>query len=119
MGVANIEDGPAVDLPPERVAEPSRRDLLARARNGHVLDVSISWLLMLAAVGCVLLVGIHHALDQPVYGPIDEAYHAGYVQRMADTGVPPMQGRDQIMLAHRPIREGEPVLPGPRAGTAP
>ena len=70
-------------------------------------------------VGLVLLVGIRHALDQPIYGPIDEAYHAGYVQHVADTGLPPMLGRDEIILAHRAIVEGVGRAAGPRAGTAP
>ena len=67
----------------------------------------------------MLLIGIHHSLDQPIYGPIDEAYHAGYVQKVADTGKPPMLGRDQIVLAHPTFTPFQVELPGPRGGTAP
>jgi 4-amino-4-deoxy-L-arabinose transferase-like glycosyltransferase len=82
-------------------------------------DLWIARVLAVAAIGLVVLVGVRHALDQPIYGPIDEAYHAGYVQRVADTGVPPMLGRDEIILAHPAIAVGSVSLPGPEAGTAP
>jgi hypothetical protein len=96
---------------PVEVAQPPR--------DGYVVDLWIARVLGLAAVGLVLLIGIHHSLDQPIYGPIDEAYHAGYVQKVADTGKPPMLGRDQIVLAHPTFTPFQVELPGPRGGTAP
>ena len=67
---------------------------IPRAHGGVLVDLWIARVLVAAAVGLVLLVGIRVALDQPIYGPIDEAYHAGYVETMAATGFPPMLGRD-------------------------
>ena len=67
---------------------------IPRAHDGVLVDLWIARVLVAAALGLVLLVGIRVALDQPVYGPIDEAYHAGYVEKIAATGFPPMLGRD-------------------------
>jgi hypothetical protein len=90
-------------------------------RTGDALAVDrwIALLLGIAAVGLVLLVGIRHSLDQPIYGPIDEAYHTGYVQNVADTGKPPFLGRDQIVLAHPTFTPFQVEIPGPQKGTAP
>ena len=93
---------------------------IPRAHGGVLVDLWIARVLVAAAVGLVLLVGIRHALDQPIYGPIDEAYHAGYVQRVADTGLPPMLGRDEIILAnHSMFEQGQVRLPEPQKGSAP
>jgi hypothetical protein len=105
------------DRPEGAVAVPV--DAGPPARDGFIVDLWIARALGLIAIGLVLLIGIRHAVDQPIYGPIDEAYHLGYVQKVADTGKPPMLGRDQIVLAHHTFTRYQVVLPGPEKGTAP
>ncbi len=104
------------DIPASRISLSAL--LRARASDVSLADLWIGRVLLVAALGLVAWVGVVHALDQPIYGPIDEAYHAGYVQRVANTGIPPMLGRDEIILAHPTRAPGQVILPGPRAGTA-
>ena len=110
-----------MDKTTETAAAPLTAPAHAASREPTALfvDVWIARVLLVAALGLVALVGVRHALDQPIYGPIDEAYHAGYIQRVADTGIPPMLVRDEIILAHPTFSRGQVILPGPRAGSAP
>jgi hypothetical protein len=105
------------DRPEGAVAVPV--DAGPPARDGFTVDLWLARALGLLAIGLVLLIGIRHAVDQPIYGPIDEAYHLGYVQKVADSGKPPMLGRDQIVLAHHTFTPFQVVLPNPEEGTAP
>jgi 4-amino-4-deoxy-L-arabinose transferase-like glycosyltransferase len=105
----------------ERGSLTASRSMAAIARDAasEFVDVWIARVLLTAALALVLGAGVHHALDQPIYGPIDEAYHTAYVQKVAATGFPPKLGRDTAVLApHKTWQVGQVQLPAPEAATA-
>ncbi len=62
------------------------------------VDLSIARALLALALLLVAVYGTGVARHVPVYGPLDEIYHTGYVQQLADSGRPPIVGRDHIIL---------------------
>jgi hypothetical protein len=62
------------------------------------VDLILARGLLLLALVLVGVYGSDVARHVPVYGPLDEIYHTGYVQKVADTGRPPVVGRDRIVL---------------------
>jgi hypothetical protein len=88
----------------------------AAGRTDRILGA----VMMLVGLGLVLGLGVRHSIHQPVYGPIDEIFHAGYVQKVADTLRPPVYGRDRIFLRHPGLGGATDVhLPDPERGSAP
>jgi hypothetical protein len=82
------------------------------------LDDVIAWAMLAVALVLVASVGISHARALQ-YGPIDEAAHVGYVERIAQTGLPP-DGHDSMV--GRPVSHVGPndtVLPAADPGGFP
>src|SRR5450432_1625733 len=74
------------DQAPGASSEPSR------------LDLSIARALLVLALALVAIYGTDVARHVPVYGPLDEIFHTAYVQKLADSGRPPIVGHDGIIL---------------------
>jgi hypothetical protein len=62
------------------------------------LDLTIARALLVLALALVAIYGSDVARHVPVYGPLDEIFHTGYVQKLADSGRPPIVGHDGIIL---------------------
>ena len=83
-------------------------------------DGLIGLALGVAAVALISILGIAHAINQPVYGPIDEVSHTAYVFHVARYGVPPLLGRDRSYLGRKGVKLGgrDVDIPRPEAGSA-
>ena len=55
------------------------------------LDDALAYAMLAAALVLVATAGISQARSA-IYGPIDEVYHVGYVEHVAETGLPPVSG---------------------------
>ena len=83
---------------PSSELRPAREHLLRASP-----DVWVARALLLLGLLMVFVPGdTDHAQSQPVYGPIDEASQLGYIAKVAETGLPPVIGRDVIIF--RPAR---------------
>jgi hypothetical protein len=82
------------------------------------LDDLLAFAMLAVSVVLVASIGISHARALQ-YGPIDEAAHVGYVERIAQTGLPP--DSDDVMVA-RPaghVGPNDAVLPAADPGGFP
>jgi 4-amino-4-deoxy-L-arabinose transferase-like glycosyltransferase len=61
------------------------------------VDLRIARALLLLALALVAIYGSDVARHVPVYGPIDEFYHVAYVQKVAESGHPPVLGNHLIL----------------------
>jgi Dolichyl-phosphate-mannose-protein mannosyltransferase len=84
------------------------------------LDGVLAYTLLAVALALAACAGISHARAQPIYGPIDEIYHVGYIERVADSGLPPVRGRDAIVAAPtNHVGSGDVVIGRTQAGGFP
>ena len=80
-------------------------------------EARIAVLATVVAALFVVVDGVHEARTAPLYGLLDEVSHIGYAIAVADSGVPPVLGRDRIFvggsaaLAPRDVRV-PPAEPG-------
>jgi MFS family permease len=61
------------------------------------VDLRIARALLLLALAVVGIYGSDVARHVPVYGPIDEFFHVAYVQKIVETGHPPVVGNGLIL----------------------
>jgi hypothetical protein len=84
----------AHNVPAGSATAPWRTDLhFARALLGLALAVAAIY-------------GSGVARHVPVYGPFDEFFHTAFVQKIADSGEPPLMGRDGLVLGLGQKRPG-------------
>lgn len=69
--------------------------------------------MLVLALALVGIYGSDVARHVPVYGPIDEFFHVAYVQKIADSGHPPVVGTGLILgLGQKPPASGDVVIRG-------
>jgi hypothetical protein len=61
------------------------------------VDLRIAQALLALALALVAIYGSDVARNIPVYGPLDEIFHVAYVQKIADSGHPPIVGQGLII----------------------
>jgi 4-amino-4-deoxy-L-arabinose transferase-like glycosyltransferase len=89
-----------------RVSESARVDLwLARVMLGVALVVCLG-------------LGVQHARHDAAFGPIDEVYHVAYAEHVANTGEPPVFGRDTVVHDAKPTST-DTVVRAPESGGFP
>jgi hypothetical protein len=62
------------------------------------VDLTIARALLVIALALVAIYGSDVARHVPVYGPLDEIFHVGYVEKIVESGHPPVVGRDGLIL---------------------
>jgi Dolichyl-phosphate-mannose-protein mannosyltransferase len=82
----------ATSLPSAPVAE-----VPDEAMGALRIDLRIARVLLLLSLAVVAIYGSDVARHVPQYGPIDEIFHVAYVQKIADTGHPPVVGQGLIL----------------------
>jgi Dolichyl-phosphate-mannose-protein mannosyltransferase len=77
------------------------------------IDLSIARVLLVLSLALVAIYGSDVARHVPRYGPIDEIFHVAYVQRIADSGHPPVVGQGLIIgLGQKPPTVRDVVIAG-------
>jgi hypothetical protein len=77
------------------------------------IDLTIARALLLLSLAVVAIYGSDVARHVPVYGPIDELFHVAYVQKIADSGHPPIVGQGLIIgLGQKPPTPSDVVIRG-------
>src|SRR4051812_33366365 len=61
------------------------------------IDLALARALLLLGLALVAIYGSDVARNIPVYGPLDEIFHVAYVQKLADSGHPPIVGQGLII----------------------
>lgn len=88
---------------------PAPRQSLGHAR----VDLRIAQALLALALALVAIYGSDVARNIPVYGPLDEIFHVAYVQKLADSGHPPIVGQGLIIgVGQKPPTSVDVVIGG-------
>src|ERR1700710_2301276 len=69
----------------------------AGARGAGRIDLVLARALLFLGLALVAIYGQDVARNIPVYGPLDEIFHVAYVQKIADSGHPPVVGQGLII----------------------
>ena len=81
--------------------------------SGLGTDLRLARVLLLLALALVAIYGSDVARGVPVYGPLDEIFHVAYVQKIADSGHPPIVGQGLIIgLGQKPPTSVDVVIGG-------
>jgi 4-amino-4-deoxy-L-arabinose transferase-like glycosyltransferase len=77
------------------------------------IDLALARALLLLGLALVAIYGSDVARNIPVYGPLDEIFHVAYVQKLADSGHPPIVGQGLIIgLGQTPPTASDVVIGG-------
>jgi hypothetical protein len=97
----------------------SRLGLAGRSRLATMtLDAALAFAMLAVSVVLVASVGLSHARSLQ-YGPIDEMAHVGYVEHVAETGLPPTGSDSVVARPVRDVRASDTVLPAADPGGYP
>jgi Dolichyl-phosphate-mannose-protein mannosyltransferase len=72
-------------------------DVFDQTSKPFRIDLQIARALLVLSLALVAIYGSAVARHVPVYGPIDEIFHVAYVQKVADSGHPPVVGQGLII----------------------
>jgi hypothetical protein len=87
--------------------------LPADGRGASRVDLRLARALLALALALVAIYGSDVARNVPVYGPLDEIFHVAYVQKIADSGHPPIVGQGLIIgLGQKPPTSVDVVIRG-------
>jgi hypothetical protein len=88
-------------------------NVVDRASRPFRIDLWIARGLLALSLGLVAIYGSDVARHVPIYGPIDEIFHVAYVQKIADSGHPPVVDQGLIIgLGRKPPTPQDVVIRG-------